>query len=593
MNDDNTIQDRILLSNAKQTLYSKKNWIPLRKYHSKNQQITPINHKNFYSFYSYLTLAVKLNQKNFCETSLDWSTMSSFYSQPYFNNNQEYIPTYEYWNNNELIGYWLVTQDDLVFEMFGKRVWTINQDLILALKLIKKQISKTTIHWICPKEAFIDVIHEILDEDGNHTCIEIRKEFLMDYLAARKLNLRLFRYYDYEFTSPSRISDSVITKQIGIHKINNGEFSLHETSSNDNIEIHGVVVRNNSHKYKYEDAPRIDFSDDTTVENFIAQPKIPTTSSSYDYYSQLYIDEWIEHNNISTKIRDDDPTTIEYIVDVNGKKLNQNQLKNPNIISWLNFSPNVIEEILNLNRTLELNWISKYTAILKCPAYFRLEIGFNEKGTINVLASDIAQLPIAYQKIWARNNLIPDCSPANELCCRQLNQIKSKSVAPEQQLFECLHAFEKKFKEKFGLSPYNSKFLLPTKITINRFQAKDLKSLLALSTNLHKFYIERLDSRALKEGLISMNISKKEIEKLGSLKLLEKLVQQFDNNAHTLCSNLFYIYDIRNCDAHCSSNTDRVLARAEINTEESMLLAGMTMIEKYSQSMLAICNAIK
>ena len=43
-------------------------------------------------------------------------------------------------------------------------------------------------------ENFVVVAREELEEDGSHSLIEIKREFLMDYLAARGLSLRISSY---------------------------------------------------------------------------------------------------------------------------------------------------------------------------------------------------------------------------------------------------------------------------------------------------------------------------------------------------------------------------------------------------------------
>ena len=45
-----------------------------------------------------------------------------------------------------------------------------------------------------PEENFVVVAREVLDEKGDHRLIEIKREFILDYLAARNLSLRLSYY---------------------------------------------------------------------------------------------------------------------------------------------------------------------------------------------------------------------------------------------------------------------------------------------------------------------------------------------------------------------------------------------------------------
>ncbi|KAG0929344.1 hypothetical protein G6F31_017386 [Rhizopus arrhizus] len=73
--------------------------------------------------------------------------------------------------------------------MVGGRKWILSPDLVIALRLVKDGNS-----WVRPEEDFVEVVREKLEEDGSHTSIEIKREFLLDYLAARGLALRLSYY---------------------------------------------------------------------------------------------------------------------------------------------------------------------------------------------------------------------------------------------------------------------------------------------------------------------------------------------------------------------------------------------------------------
>src|SRR5690606_36268685 len=57
------------------------------------------------------------------------------------------------------------------------------------LRLIKEGSN-----WVRPEENFVTVAREVLDDKGEQRLIEIKREFLLDYLAARNLSLRLSYY---------------------------------------------------------------------------------------------------------------------------------------------------------------------------------------------------------------------------------------------------------------------------------------------------------------------------------------------------------------------------------------------------------------
>lgn len=99
-----------------------------------------------------------------------------------------YSPIDEYqYNDKEPIGV------NLVFEhsqpVVGGRQWILNPDLVVALRLIKEGSN-----WVRPEEDFVVVARETVDSDGSHRLIETKREFRLDYLAARGLALRLSYY---------------------------------------------------------------------------------------------------------------------------------------------------------------------------------------------------------------------------------------------------------------------------------------------------------------------------------------------------------------------------------------------------------------
>ncbi len=68
-------------------------------------------------------------------------------------------------------------------------IWHVNPDLLLALGLVQQGDV-----WVRPEEGYTDVIRQRRDKSGKIVAIEIRNEFLRDYLAARGLALRVACY---------------------------------------------------------------------------------------------------------------------------------------------------------------------------------------------------------------------------------------------------------------------------------------------------------------------------------------------------------------------------------------------------------------
>lgn len=133
---------------------------------------------------------------------LSWSDIGIGHTvAPYAYSDGHYSPIDEYqYNDKEPIGI------NLVFEhpqpVVGGRQWILNPDLVVALGLIKEGPN-----WVRPEEDFVVVARETVDSDGSHRLIEIKREFLMDYLAARGLSLRL-SYYRQRVENVASLKDS-------------------------------------------------------------------------------------------------------------------------------------------------------------------------------------------------------------------------------------------------------------------------------------------------------------------------------------------------------------------------------------------------
>lgn len=76
------------------------------------------------------------------------------------------------------------------FELIGGDEWHLDQDLVLALRLLREGDS-----WLAPEEDFIEVARLIRKESGSPATLEIRSEHLKDYLRARNCGLLIAGYH--------------------------------------------------------------------------------------------------------------------------------------------------------------------------------------------------------------------------------------------------------------------------------------------------------------------------------------------------------------------------------------------------------------
>ncbi len=181
-------EDWILLTKETRRLFSNATWIPLRaSVEDKKGGIKEIGHVSDY--FGCGSVAFPPERRLLVEERLGWNDIGIGHTiAPYSYEGGYYasIEQYQY-NDKEPIGI------NLVYEypqpVVGGKKWILSPDLVIALRLIKEGDN-----WVRPEENFVVVARETVNKDGEHCQVEIKKEFLLDYLAARNLSLRLSYY---------------------------------------------------------------------------------------------------------------------------------------------------------------------------------------------------------------------------------------------------------------------------------------------------------------------------------------------------------------------------------------------------------------
>jgi len=164
--------------------FSRATWVPLRaSLNDKKGDVTEVGYVS--DVFACGSVAFPKQHHELAER-LSWSDIGIGHTvAPYAYSDGHYSPIDEYqYHDKEPVGV------NLVFEhpqpVVGGRQWILNPDLVVALRLIKEGPN-----WVRPEEDFVVVARETVDSDGSHRLIEIKREFLIDYLAARGLSLRL------------------------------------------------------------------------------------------------------------------------------------------------------------------------------------------------------------------------------------------------------------------------------------------------------------------------------------------------------------------------------------------------------------------
>jgi hypothetical protein len=116
---------------------------------------------------------------------LGWSDIGVSHEQGVWTEPGFYKSAETYWyNKNEELGIELAMVQH--FDGAEPRQWHLNQDLIFALGLLREGDS-----WLRPLEDYVEVARLRRNEEGRPIALEIKNEYLRDYLCARGYFLKL------------------------------------------------------------------------------------------------------------------------------------------------------------------------------------------------------------------------------------------------------------------------------------------------------------------------------------------------------------------------------------------------------------------
>lgn len=509
-------------------------------------------------------------------SELTWSQFGGMEVLPYAYDDGHYSPIEEYEiGDKEPVGV------NLIFNhpqpVIGGNKWIINPDLIVALRLIKEGNN-----WVRPEENFVIVIQEELDSDGNHISIRIKREFLLDYLAARNLSLRL-SYYRQRVENVDNLSTSPY-------------FSLQNTQEERDGGRFEILIRHLNDIYgggwsmfrvwrtdidENDDAPLMT---EETDQNTAYEQKQGYESGyvGIRVESEFWRDEWIEHKNQSIRIRGDNDLNLpSFIVETDGSRLASEKLNNENVGRWLWFRTGIINELLNC-RGFKLKWYTAQTGAIHSTSGYRTHFGINNADLITVYAYDIARLDSWEQHLWAGHNVVHDGKVSSELLDSQVKVQPAKTYAVEDLLFKYLDALERDFLKKYNKPLFSQKLDEQMIQNISRFASMDKASLLRLAKDLVRVFTDRLNVKSLRE--ISQH---KDKDRLGSNKLLQDIIAQTigEDKAKSLFSNIVGIYDMRLGDAHpTGSKIDDAIKLAGIDENLSYLRQGEQLIHNLQKA---------
>lgn len=569
-------KDWILQKKETRRTFSSATWVPLRA-SSNDEQGEARNIGYIREYFGCGSVAFPPEHREVAER-LSWTDIGIGCSvQPYAYEDGYYssIEQYQY-NDKEPVGVHLVFEHPQ--PVVGGSLWVLNPDLVIALHLIKDGAN-----WVRPEENFVVVAREVLDEKGEQRLIEIKREFLLDYLAARNLSLRL-SYYRQRVENVGSLEGSEYANLVDQQEQRDGgRFELLIRSLDDVFGGSWAVFRAwRTDVDEDEDAPVMGPESDDNTDYEQSQGN----RSGYEgirVEGEFWRDEWIEHQGQSKRVRRDADTNLpQLIVETDGARMASADLNNEDIGRWLWFRPSVVRELLGL-RGFSLEWYTAETGGIRSTSGYVIHFGINSSDLITVYAYNVARLAAWEQHIWAAHNIVPDGKVSNELLASQVKAQPASTHAVEGLLFKVMGMLEGGFRQEFNASLYSHDVEYPAAMQhISRFASKDQASLLRLAKELVRVFSDRLDVHELRK--LSTHPDK---EKLGSNKLLQDVLAQKvgADKAHRVFGPIVGAYDMRVGDAHPTSSKIRdALKLAKVDESKSFLRQGEQLISNFGQS---------
>ena len=577
-------EEWILHKKETRRLFSNATWVPLRaSIYEEKGNIKNVGYVSEY--FGCGSVAFQSEHRKLVEEHLAWNELGIGQEVTPYAYDDYYLPIDQYqYNDKEPIGVHLVF--DHPQPVVGGRLWILNPDLVVALHLIREGVN-----WVRPEENFVVVAREVLNEKGEHLSIEIKREFLLDYLAARNLSLRL-SYYRQRVENIAALEGSEYAN-LKAHQDDRdgGRFELLISNVNDVFGGSWAMFRAwRTDIDEEEDAPVMGPENDDNTSH--------ESSEGYrgDYESirvegEFWRNEWIEHQLKSVRVRGDvDSNLPQFIVETDGKCLASAELKSEDIGRWLWFRSNVVTELLNC-RGFSLEWYTAETGSIHSTSGYRTHFGINSSDLITVYAYDIARLHSWEQHIWAAHNIVPEGKVSSELLASQVKARPARTLAVELLLFRAMFMLEEGFRRGYGIALFTH--ALDENIVmqqVSRFTSKDNISLLRLAKDLIRVFSDRLNVQELRK--ISDHAEK---EKFGSNKLLQDILSKKvgPETARKIFTKIVGTYDMRVGDAHpTGSKVAEAIKLAGVDSSLSFLRQGEQLINNFGRSIWWIGKAL-
>ncbi|QCB42339.1 hypothetical protein E5673_08925 [Sphingomonas sp. PAMC26645] len=455
-----------------------------------------------------------------------------------------YKPADIYSHNRETdVGIKLVLRQDAVGE--ADVHWHLHQDLVIALRLTREKDS-----WVRPEEDYAEVVRLRRGQDGLPSAIEIKAEYLRDYLNARNASLRIASYFSRR-TVDTDMSEPHFKDGSDIEEADGGRYESMAYAVDSSGSPYGSkVAMFRMFRTDVDGGEDVPLMGPETGENTDGESWTHERGGDkfWSLSTEFLRDEWFEQGAASPRVRGDHvPSQVSFIVEADGTRLGADDLDDQDIGRWLWFSPQVIVGLAN-RRGGNLRWYTRFTGGIGISGYSPVHFGLNERGLVNIYAYDVASLPEWERRYWAGFNVAPEGGVSAELLSAQVDAVVAKTTAPESDFAPALHAVAERWKSRYQtelLREHDEAGTISRQV--HRMRALDAAGLLALAKDIARLTADSIDaSVAQAVGLPPKG------NKPGSLKSVEQALATICGPAlaRSVMGPLFAVYELRLSDAH-------------------------------------------
>lgn len=561
--------------------FNKNVWTTL--YSSQKNFEGDYGHEGYYEEYIGIVSVLFPEKDKNTVLKFSWSDISSISENKPIIIDDVYFESdiYDYYNSI-VKGQFLVMRQ--IIDCESERNFYLHQDLVLALGLVKENDS-----WICPEEDYNEVVRMIRDSSNKIIKIEIKTEYLKDYLCARNSGVLISTYQARRHFSTKKLALGWESNNV-INKFDNGRWEGHITEMQE-----GGNPLDSGAKVFHIHRTDVDFDDDVpqiegppTDDNLISKSwVVENTAPLINYYwGEVWKNEWIERSEFSPRVRGDKiRSNVHFIIDATGKTKNSDDFVEEG--GWLWFRPNLINELLSKRKPV-LSWYTENTGKVGGAQNKSFHFGMNDLGLINIFAYDITFLPEYHKKIWAAYNISPEGKVCKELLMSQVDANPAITLAPEAVLFRIVDALDAKFKAKYGMNLFRQhNYQENINLKIHRFLVLNKEDIFKLSKELTKFIIERMDYDNLNK------LIPKELHKVGTIKKLENILNILGLKGREMTSVLVGVYDLRQGETHLpSSDFSDAFKLVKLNLNQPFPLIGKEIIKNVSDCLFSIYENI-